>query len=284
MAPAALLPIVFFLSLHGARKREFAADSGAVELTGDGRSQPLQFGALVEWFSTHPSTYKRIRAIAAKARLESAEVDTLCASDNPGEKYVLPLEDQTAIFTIKWQAANAARFGWAMAFGSAASGILTALLVGRLPGAGLPIWIGGVALACAMTKLASQAVMACGYARIGRKLKRKLESDGQLVGLAAGDQPRLYGGYRFRDLGFLSIEGARLSYRSERTSIELAPADIVGCSEKSSGGAIPALKNRQAQLQSMDLKKCPANRSRGCRLRISYEDSVLPAPSRSSAR
>jgi len=84
--PEAVLPLVFLFSLRGARKREFAADAGSVSLTGDPRamisglarvarnnSQPLEFGRLVEWFSTHPSTRKRIRAIAVAARIDATE-------------------------------------------------------------------------------------------------------------------------------------------------------------------------------------------------------------------
>ena len=126
LVPEILLAIVFFVSLHSARKREFAADPGAVALTGDPRAmisglariarhnaQPLEFGVLVEWFSTHPSTHRRIRAIAAAARLEAAEVQALCASDDAGESYTLPSDQPGSIFNESWQAANATRYGHA---------------------------------------------------------------------------------------------------------------------------------------------------------------------------
>jgi Zn-dependent protease with chaperone function len=79
--------VVFFIALHGTRKREYAADLGAAGLTGDARamisslariarnnSQPLNMNAMVEWFSSHPSTLKRIGALAAAARLDKGLV------------------------------------------------------------------------------------------------------------------------------------------------------------------------------------------------------------------
>lgn len=106
LAVAMIVPIaMFFAGLHGTRKREFAADARSAALTGDPRAMisslariarsndgPLAMNAMAEWFSTHPSTRKRIGALAAAARLEAAEVETLCATDDPGERYEIPAE------------------------------------------------------------------------------------------------------------------------------------------------------------------------------------------------
>lgn len=238
---AGLLPlIVYFMALRGARKREFAADAGSVALTGDPRAlisglakiardnkQPLEVNAAVEWFSTHPSTDKRIRALAAAARLGTAEIETLCSHDDPGESYTLPPDDSRAIFTLAWQKANGTRYSWAALLGASGAGLSVAWLLERFAGAGVPQFLLGIVLACGMTKLLSATVLSMNYARLRRKLARKLGVSGQLVGLAVGPEPRVYNGFRFSDVGFVWFEGGRLCYRSERTTIALNPADVV---------------------------------------------------------
>ena len=238
---AMLLPLmVFFVALRGARKREYAADAGSVALTGDARAlisglariarsngKALQFNNVVEWFSTHPSTHKRIHAMAAAAGLTAAEVETLCNSDDPGEPYALPPEDSTAVFTLAWQKSNGSRYVWASLLGASVAGLLLAWLLDRFSGPGVPQLAGGIVLGCAITKILATTVMSRNYARLRRKLERKLGASGQLVGLAVDGEPRLYNGFRFSDAGFLSFEAGRLCYRSERTTIGLNPRDVV---------------------------------------------------------
>ena len=79
----ALVPLIlYFAALRGARKREFAADAGAAALTGDpgamisaltrisrSNKRPLACNPIVEWFSSHPSTEKRIQALASGCKV-----------------------------------------------------------------------------------------------------------------------------------------------------------------------------------------------------------------------
>jgi len=240
--PVALLaPLtVFFAALRGARKREFAADAGAVSLTGDPRAliaalarilrhnkRPLQYSPAVEWCSSHPSTHKRIRALAAAGRLDTADVETLCERDDPGEPYTLPPHDSSAIFTLAWQQANATRYVWTVFLGASAAGLFVTWLLARFAGTGVPQLLGGIVLGCALTSFLATKVMSGNYARLRRKLASKLGAGGQLVGLAVDSEPRVYNGYRFSDAGFLSFESGRLCYRSEHTAISLNPADVV---------------------------------------------------------
>jgi Zn-dependent protease with chaperone function len=241
---AVLVPLaVFFLALRGARKREFAADSGSVALTGDPRSlisglariartnhQPLAVNAVMEWFSTHPSTYKRIRALAGAARLDPAEVETLCNSDAVGEFYTLPPENTGTIFTLAWQQSNATRYVWSVLISTSGAGLLVAWLLSaysNYAGAGVLELVAGIVLGCALTKLVAATVMARNYARLRGKLARKLGIGGQLVGLAPESEPRLYNGYRFADAGFLSFEGGRLCYTSEYTTLRINASDVM---------------------------------------------------------
>jgi Zn-dependent protease with chaperone function len=238
---AMLIPAaMFFAALRGARKREFLADSGSVALTGDPRAmisalarisrhnkRPIACNPVVEFFSTHPSTKKRIRALAVAARLETAEVETLCNTDDAGAGYPIPPEDGGAIFSLAWQTANASRYVWTALCSASAVGLLIAGMLDRFAVSGFPQLLCAIALGCAITKVLSATVMSWNYARLRRKLASKLGVTGQLVGLAADGEPRLYNGYRFSDAGLLSFHGGRLCYRSERTTIQLNPADVL---------------------------------------------------------
>jgi Zn-dependent protease with chaperone function len=261
---AMLLPIaVFFVSLHGTRKREFAADAGAVALTGDPRAMisslariarnngPMQMNAMAEWFSSHPTTPKRIRALAAAARLDPAEVENLCSSDDPGERYELPQEKDVApIFTPAWQKVNAGIYGWVVIFSSCGAGLFVAWLLERstrtrFGGYGVAQLLGGIALGCIVTKALAAASMSSNYARLRRRLEARLGFSGKLVGLAIDSEPRLYNGFRFSDAGLLRFNRGRLCYQSERIAIELNPADVV---EVAMVAASPSTWMRQAPM------------------------------------
>lgn len=239
---AVLLPMtIFFASLRAARRREFAADASAAALTGDPQAMigslarvardnksPLDMNAAAEWLSTHPSTRKRIGALAAAARLGTAEVATLCNFDGPRDSYEIPAEEAAGvIFTPAWQRMNAGIYGWTALLGSSAAGLSVAWLLYRFSGAGAIQLLGGIALGCLLTKGLATTAMSCNYARLRRKLEAKLGVKGQLVGLAVDSEPRVYNGRRFSDAGFLWFAGGRLCYRSERTTIGLNPADVV---------------------------------------------------------
>jgi heat shock protein HtpX len=236
-----LLLTVLFAALRGARKREFAADASAAALTGDPRAMisslarisrnnkmPLDMNAAAEWIATHPSTRKRIHALAAAARLTPSEVETLCNSDDPGDPYELPAEEAAGVvFTPAWQKMNAGVYGWTVLLGSSVAGLLVAWLLYRTVGVGPAQLLGGIALGCLLTKAMTATVMSTNYAWLRRKLEAKFGVRGQIVGLAIDSEPRMYGGRRFSDAGLLWFAGGRLCYRSERTTIELNPADVV---------------------------------------------------------
>jgi hypothetical protein len=242
LVAAMMIPIaMFFAALHGTRKHEFAADASAAAVTGDPRAmisslariarvneRPHDMNAVVEWFSSHPSTPKRIRALAAAAKLDPAEVEALCVNDDPGVPYEVPAEEGGGdLFTPAWQKTNAGIYGWTVVFGSCAAGLVVAWFLDRFTGFGIGPALGGVVLGCALTKGVAAAAMSFNYAHLGRKLKEKLGAGGQLVGLAPDSEARIYSGYRFSDAGLLRFEGGRLFYQSERTTLALAPADIV---------------------------------------------------------
>jgi len=239
---ATLVPVtVFFAALRGSRRREFAADLSAAALTGDPRAMisslarisrnnqsPLDMNGAVEWFSSHPSTLKRIRALAGAARLDAAEVEALCAAGVAGDSYEIPAEEHGGdLFTPAWQKTNAGVYGWTAILLSCGAGLLVAWLLARFAGFGWIQVVGAVALGCLLTKGLAATVLAVNYARLRRKLEEKLGVGGELVGLALDSEPRLYNGFRFSDAGLLRFEGGRLCYQSERITIALNPADVV---------------------------------------------------------
>ena len=242
LAVGMILPIaMFFAALRGSRKREFGADASAAALTGDPRAMisslarisrnndsPLEMNAITEWFSSHPSTLRRIRTLAATARLEAGEVENLCTNDDQGEHYEIPaVASGGELFTPAWQRTNAGIYGWLVIFGSCGAGLTVAWLLERFTGFGIAPILGGIVLGCALTKGASAAAMSRSYGRLRRKLVAKLGVDGQIVGLAPDSEARIYSGFRFSDAGLLRFENGRLFYQSERIAIALNPADVV---------------------------------------------------------
>jgi Zn-dependent protease with chaperone function len=242
MLLAMLVPIaVLFGALAVARRREFAADANAAALTGDPRAMigslarvarinnsSLDMNPLAEWISSHPSMRKRIRALAATARLSTAEVESLCAAGDPIDTYQIPEEQQhNTIFNPAWQTANAGIYGWTALLATSVFGLAIACLLHSFPNAGALALIGGILLGCVLTKFLAAAMMSINYAVLGRKLAAKLGCGGKPMGLAIGCEPRLYNGFRFADTGLFRFENGRLIYKSERTTIALNPADVV---------------------------------------------------------
>ncbi len=134
---------------------------------------------------------------------------------------------RTEIFTPGWQRTNAGIYGWMVIFGSCGAGLLVAWLLEKLTGFGIAAALGGIVIGCALTKAAAAAAMARNYSRLRRKLAAKLGVGGQIVGLAPDGEARIYGSYRFPDVGLLRFENGRLIYKSERMAIALNPADVL---------------------------------------------------------
>jgi hypothetical protein len=173
--------------------------------------------------------------------LNATDVESLCRPGDADDPYPLPSLDEDTLINPVWQASNAARFGWAIIIGSPAAGLAVAWLIAELPDAGPMEWLGGMLLGCALAKLLVSAVMGIGYAHLHRRLERKLGVRGILVGLAPGAEPCLFNGHRYPDAGLLSLERDRFCYRSERTTVDLSPADVV---EVAMVAAAPAVWRR----------------------------------------
>lgn len=239
------LPLAILLALFDTRRREFAADAGSAKLIGDGRAMMAALARLsqlhnrkahadfwVELLSTHPSTERRVQALAAAARIPNAEVDTILgtpvAAPDPSECYESPASvDSTAIINPAWQEANAVRYGWVIMIAIPLAAIAASLLTEQLDAFGPARFLIGILVGCVLAKLLVVAASADNYARLSRRLSTKLGATGFLTGLAPGDSPRIFGGHRYYDAGLARYEAGRFLYVSERTRIELNPLDVV---------------------------------------------------------
>jgi len=238
---AIIVPIAVFLgALYGSRKREFAADAYAAALTRDpqamisslarvarNNNQSLHMNPIMEWFSSHPSTRKRISILAAAARLNAAEVESLSNNNQPGEPYAIPSKESAAVvFSAAWQQANAGIYSWGLLLGSSGAGLLVAWLLHRFAGYGILPILCGIVLGCAFAKFVATTLRWLSYARLRQRLNQKLGVGGRLVGLAMDSEARVYGNFRFTDAGLLRFHEGRLCYQSECVTIALNPADV----------------------------------------------------------
>jgi Zn-dependent protease with chaperone function len=246
------LGLIAFLLAHRfvARRFEYAADAGAVALTGDAEGLvaglgrlarlndlPLDWGPRWEWWVTHPSTEARALAIARRARLARERVAELLASGlPPAERYgdrERPGEER--VFSTGWKAAVSSRLGLAL---MAAGVIAPALALALARAAGLHVPHGVAIPAAAGLSLVAMLVVQDQFAarivsRLEPALRARLASSTsdaldaeRFVALAPGDRPRIYEGFHDWDLGFLAIDRQRICYRGEQVRWKLPRAAV----------------------------------------------------------
>lgn len=244
-------PLVLVVGVEGAllvhfavaRRFEFAADAGAVELTGDLAgvlsynstlarlgALPFECGPLARLLSTHPSPNRRIAALeraGAPAGAVTSAIDT------------------------------SARYAEEAALGTAARIHSTPLLLklGRLRrlalvllAAGVPALAAAAAFSPASSSAAASALLALGaaasavlyfavenafparsLARIEERLRAVLAPPpgAIFVGLAPDSQVRLYDGFHDWDAGFLEIEDGAVAFTGERVRFLLPREDVL---------------------------------------------------------
>ncbi len=231
------------------RRFERAADAAAVRISEDPEAaitafvklgrlnhMPLDWGRWDERFLTHPSTLRRVRAVAAAGGLPDRRVDELLHADPAADDhYALAPAATGKVFSTAFKL----RKGVAVALWVQGVSVLApALVIGLARWSG---WIGWsaatrwavdlVALAAGLVaSLAAINVLAVRpYRELGRRLRARLIEQGLdadagggfFVGLAPHSPPRVYEGFHDWDAGFLFFERERLCYVGEEIRFAL---------------------------------------------------------------
>ena len=247
---ALLFVIISVLPYFFSRRFEYAADAGAVAVTGDARAaisalfklselnmMPIHWSRWREKWLTHPSSLRRARAIAKKAGIAYEEIPRI-ATEGAAEtqSYAIP--------------------GHAVAGGKIHSTQYTKSLAGKLA----LILIALLALVPSLISLGAMQVVApwkwlafgaaapvtfsaillfANYGvrfagRMGEALSRKLAGEGVqtkswngvYVSLAPSAAPRFYDGGTYWDIGYLFFYPDRICYWGEETKFALRPQQI----------------------------------------------------------
>ena len=228
------------------RRCEFEADALAVRLTGDAEALvtalvrigrlnhvPVHWGRAAESGLTHPSTLRRIEALARAAGIPADRLRELLARDEPPRErdtVPAPAAPGGKVFSSEFKRRSAGALSWLLlgvTLAMAAAGVGAVRLL-ELPRPLAPL--AGALVALAALVAANDLLAARGQARLRRPLAERLgPADGErFVGLSPGEATRVYEGYFDWDLGFLALEAGALAYRGEETSFRLPRAAIAG--------------------------------------------------------
>jgi len=199
---------------------------------------PHELDGIEERLSTHPSTRKRLQAIARAAGLTDAEVQNVLktgAQLDPG-RYELPenleaaTQGQGPIFDTRKRHGISSRFTWIYLL---VVGVLPSLLSWAAasivePGSRWPIYaLGGVFYLGAIfvfTDRAGRRAQAKLEPALTKRLSPQLgalQSTAVFVGFSPGDTIRIYEGCYHWDLGFLATTADRLWFVGEQTKFAL---------------------------------------------------------------
>jgi Zn-dependent protease with chaperone function len=242
---AVILAGIFFRS----RRNEFAADAGAVKLTGDPEAMitslvkvsrlntiPLHWGKMDEKILTHPSTLRRITRMARSAGIPEEQIPELIrsAAAPPADVYAIPSTALPAgkIFSTRYKTQLSMRIAWVMLLTAAAVPAATALIVQRAHLYGTAHWVAygvGLLMTIAVELVLANFLPLIGNGKLERRLREKLEKqfapqkfrDGLIVGMSPDASPRIYEGNWSWDSGFLTITGDRLDYQGEEAQFSV---------------------------------------------------------------
>jgi Zn-dependent protease with chaperone function len=250
---ALIVAIVTLVPYFWSRRFEYAADAGAVEVTGDPEAAisalfklaqlnmlPIHWSNWSEKWLTHPSSLRRAQAIARKAGIPLERVSdiaqTAAAAD---DHYVLP---DTVAPGVKVHSTHAKQGGsLRVAFTMLALLIFTpaafALLANRFfhnsPFRSV-LFLAGIAATIAMYYASANFLPPMRLPKLVASLKAKLAKEGVLadawdgvfVGFSPAAAPRNYEQNTNWDLGCLFLRSDRLCYWGEETKFSLRPDQI----------------------------------------------------------
>jgi Zn-dependent protease with chaperone function len=245
-----ILLLMFLIS----RRNEFAADAGAVKLTGDAEAMitalaritrlntmPIQWGKLDEKLLTHPSTLRRIRHLARIGSIPETRIPELLnqSATPPADVYPIPATALPAgkVFSSRYKTRLSQSMAWIVMLSAAAFPALVALTIrwAHLSGTSLTIaYAAGIPFSIAMGAVLVNFLPMRGSIKLEAALRRKLEKasappeflNGLFVSLAPDSRPLLYEANWSWDIGFLTISDIRLSYFGEEARFSLTREQI----------------------------------------------------------
>lgn len=179
------------------RRFEFQVDSYAAWLTGDAEAMvtslikihklsllPMQWGKWEEGMLTHPSTSRRLEAIARANGITRKRLQEIVdAPDGESDKYVVPSKDpgEDVIFSAEFRQKSVFRITWAMVWTVLLVPALVALATWWSGAEGVTRWVAlgcGVPVTFAALLVIGNYLPVSGYAYVRRRLEEKLRTHG----------------------------------------------------------------------------------------------------------
>jgi hypothetical protein len=252
------LPVVMLLVLlvlyFVSRRFEFSADRQAVRLTGNPEAfisalakihrlslMPMQWGRWHEQLLTHPSTNRRLAAIARRYDITPERVKELIEHPETDlVHYALPeaVARDDLLFSAQYRKKVLQRNGLIfLVYYTVAPALVTWFAFrGFAGGLAWAVFAVGALLLAAGFVVLRDLFAVWGFGRLRTALAGKLEKQGipvdaaggVFVGLAPDDSPRLYDHFSIWDIGFLFQGGERLCYVGEQTRFCLERRQVEG--------------------------------------------------------
>jgi Zn-dependent protease with chaperone function len=244
------LLLMYFFS----RRFEYAADAGALALTDDPRAcitgltkisrlnqMPLEWGRHQTRWLTHPTTLRRVEAIARRGGVPAEELQALLSEEAltaGGDQYLLPSGmGDGAVFTTRAKGACRQRLAWLLIAVMTLTPALTAVLTqdAHLSGeAVLAAYTLGFLVTALLCRVLADRLHQRWYRTLERRFRDNLElsdsvlaRDGEFVTLAPASAPRLYEGFFDWDIGLLSLEDGQMRFVGEQSRFTLAAEQVV---------------------------------------------------------
>jgi Zn-dependent protease with chaperone function len=249
------LGLLFLLLFFTSRRNEFAADAGAVKLTGDAEAlitslaklsqlntMPIHWGKTDEKLLSHPSTLRRIKQLAIAGGIPETRIPELLnqSVSQPADVYSIP---STAlplgkVFSTRYKTRNAWKYAWSAALTTALIPSLVAYGAQMGQSGYLFVWttyLVGFVLTIAAETLVANYFGRRGLPKLEAPLREKAKAEGAawanrggvFMSFTPDSAPRIYEGNWAWDLGFLSITPKELVYWGEEARFVLRRREVV---------------------------------------------------------
>ncbi len=259
-----IIAMGLFLTYFFSRRFEWVADAGAVTLTGDAEAcitgltklsrlnmMPMQWGKVTGNLLTHPSTLRRVEAIAKQGNLPTERLQELLTSFQEltasplslDECYPLPsAHSDTTAFSTQFKNSVLQRLFWSVLIVTALVPALIALWTQWRHLEGGALWAAyalGLAITFFARRKTTEVLSVRSYRQLEQMLRKKFDLENQdqtagasaamippprdafYVGLSPAASPRLYESFYDWDTGFVWFKEDAFLYLGEQTRFQL---------------------------------------------------------------